>query len=72
MKDNNCAYCMRGELLDKFGIDPKRAVFIDDNPENIAAAGKCGIGGILHESYEKTVARLTEIGVRVQTERGAT
>ena len=20
MKDNNCAYCMRGELLDKFGI----------------------------------------------------
>ena len=20
MKDNNCAYCMGGELLDKFGI----------------------------------------------------
>lgn len=52
-------------LLEKFGIDPKRAVFIDDNPENIAAAGKCGIGGILYESYEKTVTRLAEIGVRV-------
>ena len=51
-------------LLEEFGIDPKRAVFIDDNPENIAAAGKCGIGGILYESYEKTVARLEEIGVR--------
>ena len=52
-------------LLDKFGIDPARAVFIDDNPENIAAAGKCGIDGILHESYEQTVARLADIGVRV-------
>ncbi len=52
-------------LLRKFNIDPKRAVFIDDNPENIASAGKCGIGGILFESYEKTVSRLGNIGVRV-------
>ena len=52
-------------LLEKYKIDPKRAVFIDDNPENISAARKCGIGGILYESYEKTVARLADIGVRV-------
>ena len=31
----------------------------------ISGNGLPDVGGILHESYEKTVTRLTEIGVRV-------
>jgi 2-haloacid dehalogenase len=33
-------------LLDRFGIDPASAVFIDDNPRNAAAATALGIHGI--------------------------
>lgn len=53
-------------LLAEYKIDPARAVFIDDNEENIEAAKRCGIGGILFESFEKTIARLEDLGVRVK------
>lgn len=34
-------------LLEKYDIDPKRAVFFDDLPKNIEAANRLGIQGIL-------------------------
>jgi 2-haloacid dehalogenase len=37
-------------LLERYGIDPASAVFIDDNRPNIEAANALGIGGILFQS----------------------
>ena len=45
-------------LFDRFGIDPARAVFIDDNAANIEAAAKLGLRGIRFESYEQAKAEL--------------
>ncbi|MCR5687855.1 MAG: HAD family phosphatase [Lachnospiraceae bacterium] len=51
-------------LLDTYGIDPKEAVFIDDNADNIAAAEKLGITGILFTDKRSADERLLELGVR--------
>lgn len=50
-------------ILDTYDIDPKEAVFIDDNPDNIAAAEKFGITGILFTGLESAKKQLKELGV---------
>lgn len=40
-------------LLDRYGLKADECVFIDDRPENIAAAQKVGIHGIAFESYKQ-------------------
>jgi 2-haloacid dehalogenase len=35
-----------GILLDRFGLDPARTVFIDDRPDNVAAAAAVGLHGL--------------------------
>ncbi len=44
-------------------IDPSRAVFIDDNPRNIEAAGAFGLNTILFTGYEDAKAQLAELGI---------
>ncbi|MCF0201412.1 MAG: HAD family phosphatase [Bacteroidales bacterium] len=47
--------------LQRFDISAKESVFIDDNPNNIAAAKTLGIHGLLFESREKLDADLNHI-----------
>ncbi|MDO4804014.1 MAG: HAD family phosphatase [Lachnospiraceae bacterium] len=51
------------KLLADYRIDRSRAVFLDDNPENVAAATKLGIRSILFRDYEDAKSRLKELGV---------
>lgn len=48
-------------LLDKYGIDRTKAVFIDDRQLNVDGAKSVGLNAILFEDYEKTSARLLEL-----------
>jgi glucose-1-phosphatase len=47
----------------RFGLPAERMVFIDDLPENVGAARRCGWHGIVYTSPEALVARLEELGV---------
>lgn len=40
-------------ILDKYGLDPKDCVFFDDTEENVAAAEKLGIKGVLFTDINK-------------------
>jgi putative hydrolase of the HAD superfamily len=48
--------------LEKGGIDPSRAVFVDDVAENLAAAAQFGIATVQHRSLAETRAKLAELG----------
>jgi 2-haloacid dehalogenase len=47
----------------RFRLEPSRTVFIDDRPENIAAARARGWHGIVHCDYDSTVAALRRLAV---------
>jgi epoxide hydrolase-like predicted phosphatase len=49
--------------LNKFGVRPEHAVFIDDMAENVKAATEIGITAIQFTSAEKLVENLTSLGV---------
>lgn len=49
-------------LLERYHLDPKTCVFIDDNKDNIAMANKLGIHGILWEhNPDEVFAKLEEL-----------
>jgi len=48
--------------LEQGGIEPSRAVFVDDVPENLEAAARFGITTVLHRSAEKTREALAGLG----------
>lgn len=50
-------------LLDRYGIDPKRAVFLDDTRVNVEAAKRFGIRGIVFTSQEQAREELRALGV---------
>lgn len=50
-------------LLEKFQLDPRKTIFIDDLPANIEAAKKFGIEGILFTSAADLKKRLQELKV---------
>ena len=50
-------------LLERYGIDPARAVFIDDVAVNTAAAEACGMQGIRFVSPEQLAAELEAAGL---------
>ena len=50
-------------LLEKYEIDPANAVFIDDNADNIEAAGKLGINTILFKGKKEADEQLAALGV---------
>lgn len=51
------------EALRRAGTDAGRAVFIDDLPENVAAAEALGIAGIVYESPEILESELARLGL---------
>lgn len=40
-------------LAEKYGIQPKEAVFIDDRRSNVDGAAACGFSGIVFHNYEQ-------------------
>ena len=50
-------------LLERYRIEPARAVFIDDNQHNVAAAVALGLGGIHFRSPAQLRVELTALGV---------
>jgi putative hydrolase of the HAD superfamily len=53
------------QAIDRFAIDPSRAVFIDDLEQNVAAAEQCGFNGIVFKDMQALVNELETLGVRV-------
>ncbi|MCI8596843.1 MAG: HAD family phosphatase [Lachnospiraceae bacterium] len=51
-------------LMEKYGIQPEEAVFLDDTKENIEAARQLGIQGILFTSQAQAIEELKALGVR--------
>jgi 2-haloacid dehalogenase len=49
-------------LLERYGVDPAQAVFIDDDPGNARAATALGIHGIHFQGAADLRARLGELG----------
>ena len=47
----------------RFGIDPARALFIDDRAENIAGAEACGLKGHLFRNAAALRAELSSAGL---------
>ena len=50
-------------LLNRYQLDPKTTVFIDDNPDNIETANRLGIHGIHFQSPEQLNKELKKLGV---------
>lgn len=50
-------------LLEKYNIDPKKAIFLDDVEENLEGARIVGIETIHVTSHEAAVVKLAELGI---------
>lgn len=49
--------------IERFGVDPARTVFIDDRPDNVAAARKAGLMGIEFTGPDRLAADLRASGL---------
>ncbi|MDQ1305859.1 MAG: 2-haloacid dehalogenase [Actinomycetota bacterium] len=50
-------------LLDRYAVAAERAVFVDDRPENVAAAQRLGFVGIEFQSADQLMSRLSALGL---------
>lgn len=50
-------------LLERYGLNPRESVFIDDTIENVEGAIQQGIHGIVFESREQVERELRELGL---------
>jgi glucose-1-phosphatase len=53
------------KAIEKFGIDPFQAVFIDDLTENVEGAVRAGITGIVFRNRNQLAEELQRLGVNV-------
>lgn len=51
-------------LMEKYGIRPEESVFLDDTRENVLAAKRLGIHGILFSSQEQAREELQAFGIK--------
>ena len=51
-------------LMEKYGIEPGEAVFLDDTRANVLAAERLGIHGILFTSQQQAREELAKLGVQ--------
>lgn len=47
-------------IIDKYGLNPEECVFLDDRQENIEAAIRCGMKGIVAVDHDEAAAKLEE------------
>jgi epoxide hydrolase-like predicted phosphatase len=47
--------------IEKLGIKPQEAVFVDDFPENIAAANEYGMHGVLFENNDQVISDVNRL-----------
>lgn len=50
-------------LMERYGVAPTRAVYVDDLPENVAAAAELGFNAVLFQGAERFAGRLAELGL---------
>ncbi len=50
-------------LLDRYAVDPRRAVFVDDKPANVSVAAELGLTGLLFTDPPTLRADLERLGV---------
>lgn len=50
-------------LVERYGVDPARAVFIDDSPVNVSAAAKAGIAGLVFTGSDDLRRDLRALGL---------
>jgi 2-haloacid dehalogenase len=50
-------------LVDRYGIDPGRTVFVDDSPTNVAAASAAGLRGLLFTDAGRLRRDLSALGL---------
>jgi putative hydrolase of the HAD superfamily len=55
--------------LDVLQRDPEGAIFIDDRPENVAAAATLGVHAIRYQGSEQLTAELEQLGVSLSQDR---
>ncbi len=53
-------------ILDRYQINPKQSIFIDDNFENIQAAEKFGINGIHYKTTNQLIKNLSQFGIDIK------
>lgn len=53
-------------LIERHGIAPMRAVYVDDVPENVAAADELGFNAVLFQGAEAFADQLAELGVSLR------
>ncbi len=51
-------------LMERYGLEADKTVFIDDTPVNIEAARKLGWKGIIYRNYDQVVEELHNLGVK--------
>ena len=59
-------------VLEQLQVQAGRAAFVDDMPENIAAAERVGMRGVLVRSPEEACAELARLGIRAEEQREST
>jgi 2-haloacid dehalogenase len=52
--------------LDRFGLRPEQAVFVDDNADNVAGANAVGMHTVLFTDAAAFRARLVELGLPIK------
>ena len=50
-------------IIDRYHLIPEECVFLDDKPENVAAAEKFGIHGIVFKGREDALIKMEELGM---------
>ena len=53
-------------MINKYSLDPKQAVFIDDKQENLPPAESLGLNTIFFEDSNRLISQLKEMGFNMQ------
>ncbi len=53
-------------LFEQYGIDPTKALFVDDMEANIVAAKELGLNGILFTSYERLLHEFAQYEIKLE------
>lgn len=55
-------------LLERYGVDPARAVYIDDTPGHVEAAGRAGLAGLVYRDAARLRRDLAAAGLPVRAD----